>query len=163
MERDSEVELIPQEGKDRAQSTQESALSQRQVPEMPMISEPELELSMSNSNRYKSHSEGSDRHLHEPVRTVLHSVQGKELENVATNTPRSDELLEHPQKVSQRGGNSEILQWMESTIIQTSNQKYQGVPFQKEEVAKEEVPVASTGKCQSNPLPQEAKKNKKKN
>ncbi|MBW0577643.1 hypothetical protein O181_117358 [Austropuccinia psidii MF-1] len=49
------------------ESTQGSALFQRQVPEMPMISEPELELSMSNSNRYKSHSEGSDRHLHEPV------------------------------------------------------------------------------------------------
>ncbi|MBW0515722.1 hypothetical protein O181_055437 [Austropuccinia psidii MF-1] len=34
---------------------------------MPMISEPELELSMSNSNRDKSHSEGSNIHLYEPV------------------------------------------------------------------------------------------------
>ncbi|MBW0547705.1 hypothetical protein O181_087420 [Austropuccinia psidii MF-1] len=33
----------------------------------------------------------------------------------------------------------------------------------KKEAAKEEVPVASTSKCQSNPLPQEEKKNKKKN
>ncbi|MBW0591721.1 hypothetical protein O181_131436, partial [Austropuccinia psidii MF-1] len=41
------------------------------------------------------------------------------LGNVASNTPRSDELLAHPQKVPQRGENSEILQWMESTIIQT--------------------------------------------
>ncbi|MBW0588321.1 hypothetical protein O181_128036 [Austropuccinia psidii MF-1] len=97
-----------------------------------MISEPELELSMSNSNRYKSHSEGSDRHLHEPVQTVLHSVQRQGLGHVALNTPRSDELLEHPENVPQRGGNSEILQWMESTIIQTSNQKDQGVPYQKE-------------------------------
>ncbi|MBW0519309.1 hypothetical protein O181_059024 [Austropuccinia psidii MF-1] len=72
------------------ESTQGSALSQRQVPEMAMISEPELELSMSDSNRYKSHSEGSDRHLHEPVQTVLHSLQGQGLGNVATNTPRSD-------------------------------------------------------------------------
>ncbi|MBW0589225.1 hypothetical protein O181_128940, partial [Austropuccinia psidii MF-1] len=112
--------------------TQGSALSQRQVPEMPMISETELELSMSNSNRYKSHSEGSDRHLHEPVQTVLHSVQRQGLENVAPNTPRSNELLAHPEKVPQRGGNSKILQWMESTIIQTSNQKDQGVPCQKE-------------------------------
>ncbi|MBW0554689.1 hypothetical protein O181_094404 [Austropuccinia psidii MF-1] len=31
-----------------------------------------------------------------------------------------------------RGGNSEILQWMESTIIQASNQKEKGVPCQKE-------------------------------
>ncbi|MBW0512576.1 hypothetical protein O181_052291 [Austropuccinia psidii MF-1] len=99
---------------------------------MPIISEPELELSMSDSNRYKSHSEGSNRHLHEPVQAVIHSVQGKGLENVAINTPRSDELLLHPQNVPQRGGNSEILQWMESTIIQTSNKKDQGIPFQKE-------------------------------
>ncbi|MBW0503713.1 hypothetical protein O181_043428 [Austropuccinia psidii MF-1] len=114
------------------ESTQGSALSQRQVPEVPIISEPELELSMSNSNRYKSHSEGSDRNLHEPVQEVLHSVQGQGLGNVATNIPRSDELLAHPQKIPQRGGNSEILQWMESTIIQTSNQKDQGVTCQKE-------------------------------
>ncbi|MBW0550670.1 hypothetical protein O181_090385 [Austropuccinia psidii MF-1] len=63
-----------------------------------MISEPELQLSMSNSKMYKSHSEGSDRHLHEPVQAVLHSVQRQGLGNVATNTPRSDELLENPQK-----------------------------------------------------------------
>ncbi|MBW0576281.1 hypothetical protein O181_115996 [Austropuccinia psidii MF-1] len=68
-------------------STQGSALSQRKVPEMPMISEPELELSMSNSNRYKSHSEGADRHLYERVQTVLHSVQRQGLGNVASNTP----------------------------------------------------------------------------
>ncbi|MBW0590611.1 hypothetical protein O181_130326 [Austropuccinia psidii MF-1] len=107
--------------------TQGSALSQRQVPEMSMISEPELELSMSNSNRYKSHSEGSNRHLHEPVQTVLHSLQRHGLGHVGSNTPRSDELLAHPEKASQRGGNSEILQWMESTIIKTLNQKDQGV------------------------------------
>ncbi|MBW0583315.1 hypothetical protein O181_123030, partial [Austropuccinia psidii MF-1] len=50
MELDSEVELIPQKGKERAISPveqnphKESALSQRQVPEMPMIPKPELEL-----------------------------------------------------------------------------------------------------------------------
>ncbi|MBW0483032.1 hypothetical protein O181_022747 [Austropuccinia psidii MF-1] len=101
------------------ESTQGSALSQRQVPEMPIISEPELEISMSNSNRYKSHSEGSNRPLHDPVKAVLHGVQEQGLGNVATNTTRSDELLAHPQKAPQRGGNIEILQWMESTIIQT--------------------------------------------
>ncbi|MBW0507699.1 hypothetical protein O181_047414, partial [Austropuccinia psidii MF-1] len=52
------------------ESTQGSASSQRQVPEMPMISEPELELSMSDSNRYKSHKEGSYRHLNEPVQEL---------------------------------------------------------------------------------------------
>ncbi|MBW0555270.1 hypothetical protein O181_094985 [Austropuccinia psidii MF-1] len=99
---------------------------------MPIISEPELELSMSDSNRYKSHSEGSNRHLYEPVQAVLHSVQGQGLGNVATNTPRSDELLAHSKKIPQRGGNSEILQWMESTIIQTSNEKDQAKPCHKE-------------------------------
>ncbi|MBW0526755.1 hypothetical protein O181_066470 [Austropuccinia psidii MF-1] len=73
------------------ESTQGSALSQRQVSEMSIISEPELELIMSDSNRYKLHSEVSNRHLNEPV-------QGQGLGNVATNTPRSDELLAHPQK-----------------------------------------------------------------
>ncbi|MBW0593688.1 hypothetical protein O181_133403 [Austropuccinia psidii MF-1] len=87
---------------------------------------------MSNSKRYKSHSEGSNRYINEPVQAVLHIVQGQGLVNVATNPPRSDELLEYPTKVPQRGGNSEILQWMESTIIQTLNQKDEGVPCQKE-------------------------------
>ncbi|MBW0503605.1 hypothetical protein O181_043320 [Austropuccinia psidii MF-1] len=88
-----------------------------------MISELELELSMSNSNRDKSHSEGSSRHLYEPVQAVLHSLQGQKLGNVATNPPRSDELLEYPERIPQRGGNSEILQWMEYTIIQASNKE----------------------------------------
>ncbi|MBW0505924.1 hypothetical protein O181_045639 [Austropuccinia psidii MF-1] len=103
MELDSEVELIPQKGEERAECAQGSALSQRQVPEIPMISEPELELSMSSSNRYKSHSEGSDRYLHEPLQEVLFSLQGQGLGNLATNTPRSDELLENPQNIPQRG------------------------------------------------------------
>ncbi|MBW0535576.1 hypothetical protein O181_075291 [Austropuccinia psidii MF-1] len=114
---------------------------------------------MSNSNRYKSHPEGSDRHLHGPVQAVLHSFQRQGLGNVGSNPPRSDELLEHPQKVPQRGGNSGILQWMESTIIQTSNQKDQGVPCEKRGETKEEAPGASTSKPQAIPLPQEGKKN----
>ncbi|MBW0499337.1 hypothetical protein O181_039052 [Austropuccinia psidii MF-1] len=114
------------------ESTQGSAISKREVPDMPMTFEPELKLSMSDSNRDKSHSEGSNRHLYEPVQAVLHSVQGQRLGNVATNTPRSDELLEYPEKITQRGGNSEILQWMESTIIQASNQENKGIPCQKE-------------------------------
>ncbi|MBW0592816.1 hypothetical protein O181_132531 [Austropuccinia psidii MF-1] len=99
---------------------------------MPTISGPELELSMRNSNRYKSHSEGSNRHLYEPVLAVLHSVQGQGLGNVAKNPPRHDKLLENPKTITQRGANSEILQWMTYTIIQASNQKDNGVPCQKE-------------------------------
>ncbi|MBW0552162.1 hypothetical protein O181_091877 [Austropuccinia psidii MF-1] len=98
---------------------------------MPRISEPELEISISDSKRYKSHSEGSNRHLHEPVQAVLDGVQGQGLGNVSTNTLRNDELLAHPPKIPQRGGNSKILQWIESTIIQASNQKDQGIPCQK--------------------------------
>ncbi|MBW0564737.1 hypothetical protein O181_104452 [Austropuccinia psidii MF-1] len=97
-----------------------------------MISEPELELSMSNSNRDKSNSDGSNRHFYEPVQAVLHSVQEQRLGNVSTNAPRTDELLAYPEKIPQRGENSEILKWMESTIIQTSNQEDKGIPCQKE-------------------------------
>ncbi|MBW0574644.1 hypothetical protein O181_114359, partial [Austropuccinia psidii MF-1] len=98
------------------ESTQGSTISQRQVPGLPIISEPELELSMSSSNRYKSLSECSDRHLNGPVQAVLHGVQGQRLGNFAANSPRSDELLANPENVPQRGQNIEILQWMESTI-----------------------------------------------
>ncbi|MBW0542890.1 hypothetical protein O181_082605 [Austropuccinia psidii MF-1] len=87
---------------------------------------------MSSSKIDKSYSEGSDRHLHEPVKTVLHSVPEQRLVNVTTASPRIDELLEHPQKALQRGGNSEILQPMESTIIQTLNQEHKGLAQQEE-------------------------------
>ncbi|MBW0581505.1 hypothetical protein O181_121220 [Austropuccinia psidii MF-1] len=145
------------------ESTQGSALSQRQVPEMPMISEPELELSMSDSNRYKSHSEGSNRHLHEPVQTVLHSVQRQGLGNVAPNTPRSDELLAHPEKFLKE---EEIVRYSNGWNPLSSKpqiKKIKEYHAKKKEATKEEAPVASTSKPQANPLPQEGKKNKKKN
>ncbi|MBW0534056.1 hypothetical protein O181_073771, partial [Austropuccinia psidii MF-1] len=131
--------------------TQGNSLSQRQVPEIPMISKPELELSMSNSNRYKSHSEGSDRHLHEPVQAVLHSVKRQGLGNFASNTPRSDELLAHPQNLPHRGGDSGILKTMESTVIQASNQKDQGVPLQKEGSKQGRSPSSFYQKATSQP------------
>ncbi|MBW0493997.1 hypothetical protein O181_033712 [Austropuccinia psidii MF-1] len=108
---------------------------------MPMISGQELELSMSDSKIYKSHSEGSNRHLHEPVKAVLQDVQGQGLGNVATNPPRSDEFLAHPQIIPQRG-------------IKEYHAK-------KREATKNKAPVASTSKPQSNPLPQKGKNNKK--
>ncbi|MBW0561106.1 hypothetical protein O181_100821 [Austropuccinia psidii MF-1] len=49
------------------ESTQGSAISQSKVPEMPIISEPELKLNMRNSKRDESNSIGSDRLLHELV------------------------------------------------------------------------------------------------
>ncbi|MBW0493628.1 hypothetical protein O181_033343 [Austropuccinia psidii MF-1] len=102
---------------------------------MPIISEPELELSMSNFNRYRSHSEGSHRNFHEPVQAVLCSLQGQRLVNVAKNPPRSDELLEHPEK-----------DW---------NNKKSGA-------SKGEAPAASTSKLPASQPPQEGEKNKKK-
>ncbi|MBW0547914.1 hypothetical protein O181_087629 [Austropuccinia psidii MF-1] len=118
------------------ESTKRSAISQRKVQEIPMISEPELELSMSNSNSDKSYSEGSNRNLHEPIQTILCGLQQQRLGNVAPNTPRSDELLAHPQK------------------------EYHS---KKREASKEEAPVASSSKPQANQPPQEGKKNKKNN
>ncbi|MBW0577587.1 hypothetical protein O181_117302 [Austropuccinia psidii MF-1] len=70
--------------------------------------------------------------IYELVKALLHSVQGKRLGNVAKNSPRSDDLLEDSQKAPQRGRNCELLQWMESAIIQTSNQKYKVLAKQKE-------------------------------
>ncbi|MBW0486062.1 hypothetical protein O181_025777 [Austropuccinia psidii MF-1] len=92
------------------ESTQGSAIYQRQVQKRPIISESELELSMSSSKRSKSHAEVSNRHIHEPVQAVLRSVQGQGLGIVTTNPPRSDELLKYSENVPQRGRNSEILQ-----------------------------------------------------
>ncbi|MBW0474621.1 hypothetical protein O181_014336 [Austropuccinia psidii MF-1] len=115
---------------------------------------------MSHSNREKSYSEGSDRHLHEPVQAVLHTLQRQIFGNSATNTPRSDELLEHPQNVPERGGHSEITQLMEYNIIKTSNKKMKEF-HKKKEVSKEEVPLSSTSKLQASQPPQEGKKNKK--
>ncbi|MBW0593065.1 hypothetical protein O181_132780 [Austropuccinia psidii MF-1] len=134
MEVHSEVEMIPKKGKvpSGTEYTQGSAISQRQVLEIDIIPKPELELSISHENREKSNSEGSDRHLHEPIKTVLNSLSGERLGNSATNTSRSDELLAHPQKGLRRRENSEILKFMESTVIQTSNNKDKVLEQQKE-------------------------------
>ncbi|MBW0578736.1 hypothetical protein O181_118451 [Austropuccinia psidii MF-1] len=144
------------------ESTQGSEISKRKVPEMPILSEPELELSRSNSKRDKSHSEGSDRQIYEPVKAVLHSVQGKRLQNVYTNPPRSDELLAHPQKAPQRGENSEILQWMQSTIIKTSNPKDKRLAQKKEGGKQGRSPSSFYQHATSQPTPHKKKKKKKK-
>ncbi|MBW0461900.1 hypothetical protein O181_001615 [Austropuccinia psidii MF-1] len=57
------------------ESTQRSSIFQRQVPEMTIISKAELALSMIHSKRDKSHSEGSDRNLDNPLQKVLHMIQ----------------------------------------------------------------------------------------
>ncbi|MBW0569843.1 hypothetical protein O181_109558 [Austropuccinia psidii MF-1] len=52
---------------------------------------------------------------------------------------------------------------MESTIIQTSNKKDQGVPCPKEGGNQGRIPISCYQQAQANPLPQEGRKNKKKN
>ncbi|MBW0502457.1 hypothetical protein O181_042172 [Austropuccinia psidii MF-1] len=106
---------------------------------------------MSNSTRNKSNSEGSNRDICEPVRLVLHSLKGQRLGIVALNTPMRNELLEYSQKAPQRGLNSEIIQWMESTIIQTSNQKYKGLSQQKEGGKQERSPSSFYQQATSQP------------
>ncbi|MBW0591105.1 hypothetical protein O181_130820 [Austropuccinia psidii MF-1] len=145
------------------ESTKGSGLSKRKVPEMPMISEPELELSMSNSNRYQSNSEGSDRHLHEPAQVVLHSVQGQGLEmlpqihqgvmnswHILKKFLKEEEIVRYSNRCNQLSSKPEI-------------KKIKEYHTKKKEATKEEAPIASTSKTQANPLPLEGKKKKKRN
>ncbi|MBW0576344.1 hypothetical protein O181_116059 [Austropuccinia psidii MF-1] len=163
------IRIDPSKGKRKGkipsgtEYTQGSAIFQRQVPEIPIISEPELELSMGDSNRYKSHSEGSNRHLHEPVHAVLHSVQVQGVGNVATKPPRSDELLAHPCKFLKE---EEIVRYSNgwnplSSKLQIKNIKEYHT--KKWEATKEEAPVASTRKPQPIHLPKKGRRTRKRN
>ncbi|MBW0538002.1 hypothetical protein O181_077717 [Austropuccinia psidii MF-1] len=109
-----------------------------------------------------SNAKGSDRHINAPVQAILQSLQKQRLRNFATNLPRSDELLAHPQNVPQGGVNTEIFQWIEYTVIQAPTSKYKEGPCQKGG-KQGRSPVASTSKPQANQTPQEGKKNKKRN
>ncbi|MBW0555584.1 hypothetical protein O181_095299 [Austropuccinia psidii MF-1] len=71
-------------------SSQGSSISNRQVLEILITSGPYLELNMSNLKINKSYSEGSNRHINEPVQELLHTSQRKGLVNVTPNPPRSD-------------------------------------------------------------------------
>ncbi|MBW0480399.1 hypothetical protein O181_020114 [Austropuccinia psidii MF-1] len=112
---------------------------------------------MSNSNRYKSHSEGSNRCINEPVKTVLHSVQGQGLGNVATNPPRSDELLAHPEEFLKEEEIVRCSNGWNSLSSKAEIKKIKEYHDKKVEASKEEPPVASTSKP-----PHEGKNNKKK-
>ncbi|MBW0501710.1 hypothetical protein O181_041425 [Austropuccinia psidii MF-1] len=116
---------------------------------------------MINSNRDKSHSEGSNRHLYEPVESVLHSVQGKRLGNVATNPPTSDELLAYPEKLLKE---EEIVRYSNGWNPLSSKPQIKNIKeydSKKKEASTEEAPVASTSRPQANQLPQEGKNKKK--
>ncbi|MBW0480891.1 hypothetical protein O181_020606 [Austropuccinia psidii MF-1] len=123
------------------ESTQGSAISKRQVPDIPMISEPELEL----------------------IKAVLHSVQGQIFGNVPTNPPRSDELLAYSVKFLKE---EEIVRYSNGSNPLSSKPQIKtikGYHAKKKEARKENAPVASTSKPQAKQLPQEGKKNKKRN
>ncbi|MBW0461190.1 hypothetical protein O181_000905 [Austropuccinia psidii MF-1] len=115
-----------------------------------MTSEPGLEPSMSHSNRNQSNSESSDRNLHEQVQEVLSILQRQRLGNADKSTPRSDELLKHPQNIPEGRGNSEILQWMESIPSKPQIKKRKEWHNKKQDSSKEETLVASTRKPQAN-------------
>ncbi|MBW0464610.1 hypothetical protein O181_004325 [Austropuccinia psidii MF-1] len=118
---------------------------------------------MSHSNREKSHSKGSDRLKNEAVK-VLHSIQRKSLGNASTNPSRSNELLEHPQEITEGGGNRKILQFMESAIIKASNQKYKGLGQQKAGGKQERSPSSFYKKASSQPTsPRRGNEQEKKN
>ncbi|MBW0531316.1 hypothetical protein O181_071031 [Austropuccinia psidii MF-1] len=80
---------------------------------------------------------------------VLQSIKRQGLGNVAPNPPRSEELLGHPQEVHSGGGSGEIIQWMESAIIQTSNQKDKRIAQQKEGGKQGRIPSSFYQKASS--------------
>ncbi|MBW0460689.1 hypothetical protein O181_000404 [Austropuccinia psidii MF-1] len=82
---------------------------------------------------------------------VLHSVQRQRLGTSATNPPRRNELLEHQQEITEGEGNSEILKWMQSTIIQTSNKQNKGITPQKEGGKQGKSPSSFYQKASSQP------------
>ncbi|MBW0517998.1 hypothetical protein O181_057713 [Austropuccinia psidii MF-1] len=114
------------------ESTQGSALSQRQVPEMRMISEPELEL----------------------IQTVLHIAQRQRLGNVASRQQGVmnpwcilKKFLKEEEIVRYSNGWNPLSSKHHSKKIKEYHAK-------KKEATKEEAPVASISKPQANPLPQ---------
>ncbi|MBW0572826.1 hypothetical protein O181_112541 [Austropuccinia psidii MF-1] len=98
---------------------------------MPMISKPEMELSMGNSNRENNIQRAQIDIYMSQYKQHYRLYKEKRLGNFATNSPRSDEVLGYPERIPQIVGNSEILQRMESTIIQASNKEDRGIPCQK--------------------------------
>ncbi|MBW0568231.1 hypothetical protein O181_107946 [Austropuccinia psidii MF-1] len=159
-----EVEMIPKKGKipNGTESTQRSAISQREMSEMAIISGAELELRMINSKGNKSHSEGSDRHLYEPVQELSHNVQGLILGNAAINSQMSYELLAYLKKVQKRG--DKYLNIPMDGIHYHSNPKKKIKDWhnKKKEARKEEALVSSTRNPQASKTPQKGNKNKKK-
>ncbi|MBW0483830.1 hypothetical protein O181_023545 [Austropuccinia psidii MF-1] len=115
--------------------TQGSALSQMQVPEMPMISIPELELSMV----YKDKDWEMLPQLHEGVMNSWHILK---------------KFLEEEEIVRYSNGWNPLSSKPQVKQIKEYHSK-------KKEETKEEATVASYSKPQANPLPQEERKKKK--
>ncbi|MBW0591024.1 hypothetical protein O181_130739 [Austropuccinia psidii MF-1] len=130
---------------------------------MPMISEPELELSMSNSNRDKSHLEGSNRHLHGQYKQYYTMYKDKDWEMLPQIHQGVMNSWHIPKTFLKE---EEIVRYSNGWNPLSSNpqiKKIKEYHVKKREASKEEASVASTRKPQANQLPQEAKKNKKKN
>ncbi|MBW0574043.1 hypothetical protein O181_113758 [Austropuccinia psidii MF-1] len=123
---------------------------------MPMISAPQLETSMSNSNRDKSHSEGS-------IYIYIAQYKGKDWEmlpqihqglmscgHILKNLLKEEEIVRYSNGLKQLSSKPQI-------------KKIKEYHAKKKEERKEEAPVASTRKPQASQLPREGEKNKKKN
>ncbi|MBW0516917.1 hypothetical protein O181_056632 [Austropuccinia psidii MF-1] len=129
-------------------------------PEIPIISQPELEISMSNSKQDKSYSECSNKHQYEPVQSLLKFLQGnhwKMLPQIHQEVMNSwnihKKFLQEEEIVKYSNGCNRL-----SSKPQIQNIKYWN--NKKREVSKEEAPVASTRKPKANQPSQEEKKKK---
>ncbi|MBW0585306.1 hypothetical protein O181_125021 [Austropuccinia psidii MF-1] len=127
------------------ESTQGSALSQRQVPEMPMISEPELELNIDMSQYKQYYTVYKDKdwemfpQIHQGVMNSWHILKHFLTEEIVVYSNGWNPLSSKPQIKKIKEYHAKMKE------------------------ATKESPVASTSKPQVNPLPQEGNKNKKRN
>ncbi|MBW0572361.1 hypothetical protein O181_112076 [Austropuccinia psidii MF-1] len=139
------------------ESTQGSALSQRPVPEMPMISEPDLELSKNHIQRAQIDIYMSQYHQYY---TLYKDKDWDMLPQIHQGVMNSwhilKKLLKEEEIVRYSNGWNPLSSKPQIRKIKEDHAK-------KKEETKEEAPVTSTTKPQANPLPQEGKKNKKKN
>ncbi|MBW0528740.1 hypothetical protein O181_068455 [Austropuccinia psidii MF-1] len=118
---------------------------------------------MSKSNRYKSHSEGTDRNLHETVLAVLHGVKGQRLGNVSKI---HQGVMNSRHNLKRFLNKEEIVRYSNrwnSTSSKPKIKKIKNWHKKKRKASKEEPPVPSASKPPARKTAQQGRKNKKKN
>ncbi|MBW0513162.1 hypothetical protein O181_052877 [Austropuccinia psidii MF-1] len=156
MELDSEVELIPQMGKEREKSPveqnphKEVPYSKGKSQQMPIISEQELELSMSNSNRYKNIQKAQiDIYMshYKQYYTVYKDKDWEILPQIHQGVMNSWQILKRFLK------EEEIVRYSNGWNPLTSKPQIKNIKYyhaKKKEATKEEAPVAPTSNPQAN-------------